>query len=135
MSFGMRFKDWKQGRDLPPDSPVIPDYAEGFDWMEMVDVWGSHKRVSAHGMTWIWRTFEGKLFYPELLEQYYGAIELSGNKIHPGMLRRLEVLLITLDTDTRMQLTAKHQWLGYIQGVLSNTGVITLDGPLDDIVF
>lgn len=127
MSLGIRFKDWKQGRTLPPDSPVIPDYAEGFDWQEMVDAWGPHARVYAHEMTWIWRTFEGKLFYPELLEQYYGAIELSGNKIHPRMRQHLEVLLTVLDTNAQMRLTAKHQWLGYIQGVLSNVGIISMD--------
>ena len=27
MPIGLRFKDWKQGQELPPDSPVIPDHA------------------------------------------------------------------------------------------------------------
>lgn len=135
MSLGIRFKDWKQGRTLPPDSPVIPDYAEGFDWQEMVDAWGPHARVYAHEMTWIWRTFEGKLFYPELIERYYGAIELCGNKIHPKNRHQLHQMLLALDVDTQMPLTTKHQWLGYIQGVLSNAGVITIDETLDGIVF
>lgn len=132
MFFGARrFKDWKQGRTLPPDSPFIPDHAIGYGMDMMIDMWGPHERVSAHGADWIWRRFEGKMFYPELIERYHVAIELCGDKIESKVRNQLQQKLIVLDTNTEMSLAEKYYWLGVIRGVLSANGITLADADPD----
>lgn len=132
MFFGAhRFKDWKQGHTLPSDSPFIPDHAIGYGMEISIDVWGPHERVSAHGADWIWRRFDGKTFYPELIEHYHAAIELCGDKIESKVRNQLQQKLIALDTNTEMSLAEKYQWLGYIRWVLCEAGVFSVDEDLE----
>ena len=132
---GVTFKKWKHERTLAESEPFIPDHAEGFHMFTMVDVWGPHERQTAHGLDWIWRTFPGQLFYPELIERYYTAIITEGELIKPKdeyqRPAHLVEMLIKLDSDESMSLTKKHRWLGYIQGVLCANGVISVDDERD----
>lgn len=126
-----RYREWKEGRDIPPDGPVIPDHALGYSMDIMLDIWDPHERIDAYGLQWIWRTFIGRTFYPELIERYHILLEFEWDKIQPKdkyqKPQHLQQMLDQLDRDTTMSETKKHRWLGYIQGVLASNGLLTVE--------
>lgn len=126
----IHYRDWRQSNPVPLDAVEIPDHALGWDKAMILDIWDPHVSVDAYGRTWIWRTFIGRTFYPELIERYFAILELDWAKIQPvdeyQKPNHLKKMLIQLDVDSGMSITKKHRWLGYIQGVLAANGLLSV---------
>ena len=69
------------------------------------------------------------MFYPELIDRYrdiLGCPEFCDPE-HPTMDSHLVWMLNEIQYNNTQSITKKHRWLGYVQGVMTFKGYITVD--------
>lgn len=73
------------------------------------------------------------MFYPELLERYKLIIKVHSSKFG-NTYRSSDHLIFMLDklkNDKEMSETKKHRWLGYVQGILTQLNLISVEEERD----
>lgn len=74
-----------------------------------------------------------KTFYPDIIDRYLGYLKnvpaFGEDKLSSS---HLIWMLESLRDNTEMSLTKKHRWLGYVQGIMTAVGLITVDEERDN---
>ena len=77
-------------------------------------------------------------FYPEIVDRYidiildrYPKVEVKCQSEHPMSAPHLLWMLNEIETSDTMSTTKKHRWLGYVQGVMTALGWITVQEERD----